>query len=418
MVKDDYVDRVQVAVIGAGPSGSLAASLLNNQGIDVRVLEKSRFPRFSIGESLLPQSMVYLEEAGLAGVLEKHAEQLAFQLKNGAAFSYQGKETTFDFTEKFSPGPGITFQVKRAAFDQLLAEEAMAQGVDVRFEHSIEDVQVSDDGALLSCVNEQGEHYQLHAEFVLDASGFARVLPRLFDLEMPSGFAPRQSFFTHVVDGIDCANFDRNKILISIHPECKDIWYWLIPFADGTSSLGVVGEVAFFAEKTGTAEDIFKDMVFAEPGLAKLLAQAQFSNPVNTLKGYSAKVKNLFGDRFALLGNAAEFLDPVFSSGVTIAFTSASLAAKTLGRHFAGEAVDWQRDFADKLQSGVDVFRTYVESWYQGTFQDVIFYPTPEPQVKRMICSILAGYAWDNSNPFVAESQRRLTTLGKICQLG
>ncbi|WKE63986.1 NAD(P)/FAD-dependent oxidoreductase [Gallaecimonas kandeliae] len=407
-------ERVQVLVIGAGPAGVLAATLLHRAGIGVRVLEKARFPRFSIGESLLPQSMAFLAEAGLL----KAVNQAGFQYKEGAAFGHQGRYVDFDFRDKFSPGPGTTFQVKRAQFDKLLADEALKQGVDIRFGQSIEEVDLSVSPARIWARGEDGEPYQLEADFVLDASGFGRVLPRLLDLEIPSGFEPRQGVFTHVVDNAS-EGFDRDKILISVHPEHKDVWYWLIPFSDGTSSLGVVASQAYFegrAEQDNEA--LLKALTFEEPGLAKVLAQASFEQPVNCLKGYSAKVSRLCGPGFALLGNAGEFLDPVFSSGVTIAFKSASLAAQTLVRQFKGETVDWQADFAAPLQAGVDVFRTYVEGWYEGSFQDVIFYPEPQPQVKQMVCSILAGYVWDKGNPFVAESRRRLRALAEICRPG
>lgn len=418
MRKDDSGDKVQVAIIGAGPSGTLAATLLHRQGIKVRVLEKGHFPRFSIGESLLPQSMVYLDEAGLGDAVASQAKELGFQFKNGAAFRHRGRYIDFDFTDKFSPGPGTTFQVKRAAFDKLLADQAQALGVDIRFGCAIETVAITDDGATLCGQDDKSQPYQLDADFVLDASGFARVLPKLFDLEAPSGLASRQSFFTHVKDNAHPSELDRNKILISVHPEHRDIWYWLIPFSDGTCSLGVVGEARYFEGRNLDNAAMLSALVAEEPGLQKVLARAEFLNPVNTLKGYSAKVKSLYGKGYALLGNAGEFLDPVFSSGVTIAFTSASLAANTLARQFRGEAVDWQRDFAEPLQGGVDVFRTYVEGWYDGLFQDVIFYPSPQVQIKRMVCSILAGYAWDKTNPYVKESSRRLGTLAEICRAG
>lgn len=417
MKTEVHRDRVQVAVIGAGPAGVLAATLLHRQGISVRVLEKNHFPRFSIGESLLPQSMVYLEEAGLIGGLQDKAQELGFQFKNGAGFRHQGRYVDFDFTDKVSPGPGTTFQVKRAAFDKLLADQAQEQGVDIRFGHGIDTVTTDEQQALLTGTDNEGNAYQVAADFVLDASGFARVLPRLFDLESPSGLAPRQSFFTHVRDHIAPADFDRNKILISVHPQHHDVWYWLIPFSDGTCSLGVVGEVAYFEERGLDNETMLRTLVAEESGLKALLSQAQYLNPVNSLKGYSAKVKQLWGQRYALLGNAGEFLDPVFSSGVTIAFTSASLAAKALVRQFKGDVVDWQADYAQPLQQGVDVFRTYVQGWYDGIFQDVIFYPNPQAQIKRMVCSILAGYAWDRSNPYVAESKRRLAALAEVCRL-
>jgi len=126
-------------------------------------------------------------------------------------------------------------------------------------------------------------------------------------------------------------------------------------------------------------------------------------------------VRSLWGPGYALLGNAGEFLDPVFSSGVTIAFKSAQLASDCLRRHYAGEAVDWEADFAEPLRGGVQTFRRFVESWYAGGFQKIIFHPDPQPDIRRMICSILAGYAWDKKNPYVAETQRRLQVLEQLC---
>ena len=158
-----------------------------------------------------------------------------------------------------------------------------------------------------------------------------------------------------------------------------------------------------------------KAMIAETPCLAQLLRDAVFDTPVNELKGYAANVTTMHGKGFALLGNAAEFLDPVFSSGVTIALRSASMAAKVLTRQLNGEIVDWESEFAVPLKRGVDTFRTYVTAWYDGRFQEVIFTENPQPKIKAMICSILAGYAWDESNPFVTESERRLNTLVELC---
>ena len=116
-----------------------------------------------------------------------------------------------------------------------------------------------------------------------------------------------------------------------------------------------------------------------------------------------------------MLGNAGEFLDPVFSSGVTIALKSASLAAEVLGRQLSGAKVDWESEYATPLKKGVNTFRTFVESWYGGGFQNVIFHENQQPEIRRMISSILAGYAWDESNPYVRESKRRLKALEEIC---
>jgi len=106
----------------------------------------------------------------------------------------------------------------------------------------------------------------------------------------------------------------------------------------------------------------------------------------------------------------------VFSSGVTIAMKSASLAADVLVRQFNNEAVDWQQDYAEPLQRGVDTFRVFVDAWYDGRFQDVIFHPQQQPEVKAMISSILAGYAWDENNPYVKNARPRLDTLVELCR--
>ena len=136
--------------------------------------------------------------------------------------------------------------------------------------------------------------------------------------------------------------------------------------------------------------------------------------PARLIGGYSAK--SLHRPGFALLGNAAEFLDPVFTSGVTIAMRSSSMAAAVLHRQLSGETVDWEREFAVPLKRGVDTFRTYVEGWYDCSFQDVIYYENAQPEIRRMISSILAGYAWDEKNPYVAESRRRLGVLAELCR--
>jgi len=404
-------EQVDVLIIGAGPAGSVAAGLLRKRGIDVLVIEKETFPRFSIGESLLPQSMAYIEEAGmLQAVVEA-----GFQYKNGAAFVRGDRYTDFDFRDKFSAGWGTTYQVQRARFDDVLIREAQKQGAEVRFSHQVSAVDVEGDQPSVTVRDPEGNVYRVQARFLLDASGFGRVLPRLLELESPSNFPVRSAIFTHVEDRIPPGTFDRNKIRISVHPEHVDVWYWTIPFSDGRCSQGVVAEKRFLDQYTGTETERLQALVSEEPALAALLANAKWDTPARQIAGYSANVKSLWGKGYALLGNAGEFLDPVFSSGVTIAFKSASLATACLARQFNGESVDWQADYGRPLKEGVDCFRTFVEAWYEGRFQKLIFHPHATPEIRRMISAILAGYAWDRTNPFVTESGRRLGILEQFC---
>ena len=404
-------ELIDILVVGAGPSGSLVSTLLKRAGMDVLVIEKQKFPRFSIGESLLPQSMVYLEEAGMLEVVK----EACYQHKNGAAFRKNEKYSEFNFEKKFSNGPGTTYQVKRADFDKRLADCASEQGVDIRYQHQVMQIEEQENGCDVDIIDDVGKPYKVRCKFLLDASGFGRVLPRLLDLEIPSDFPVRKSIFCHIQDNIEFENFDRNKILISVHPTNKEIWYWLIPFSDGTCSLGVVAKPEILDNVPGDSKAKLESFWAQEPGLKKLLSNAKITNEVQEIKGYSANVKTLYGKHFALLGNAGEFLDPVFSSGMTIAFKSASLAASVLIRKNSREEVCWKTEYSDPLMKGVDTFRVFVEAWYDGRLQDVIFYKNSEKGVREMICSILAGYAWDEENPYVAKPLRRLNALANIC---
>ncbi|WP_394126528.1 NAD(P)/FAD-dependent oxidoreductase [Vibrio hepatarius] len=407
-----YKENTQVLVVGAGPSGSTVSALLHAQNIQVTVIEKAQFPRFSIGESLLPACMEVVEQAGMLDAVNA----AGFQYKDGAAFRREGVYTQFNFTDKFTPGPGTTFQVQRGSFDKVLADSAAEQGVEIRYQHELLEMEFVGERSLLTVNDENGNPYQIEADYVLDASGFGRVLPRMLNLEEPSCLPPRKAIFTHIVDNIDAqdAQYDRNKILISVHPDNHDVWYWLIPFSNGICSFGIVGEPDFFDNYPDDKIEAIKQLAGEEPGLAALLANAEYPNPAGELGGYSANVKHLATPHYALLGNAGEFLDPVFSSGVTIAMKSAQYAAECVIRQLNGEKVDWQQEYAEPLMVGVNTFRTYVEGWYNGTLQDVIFYQKPNPRIKQMISSILAGYAWDTNNPYVKNSLQRLQTLAEV----
>jgi flavin-dependent dehydrogenase len=404
-------EQVDTLIIGAGPSGSVAAGMLRKQGRNVMIVERQTFPRFSIGESLLPQSMQYIEEAGmLQAVIEA-----GFQYKNGAAFVRGDMNEVIDFRDKFSAGWGTTYQVQRADFDNVLARCAEKAGADLRFRQEVTAIDVGGEKPVVTVKPDEGDTYRVEARHVLDASGFGRVLPKLLDLEFPSNFPVRAAVFTHVQDNIPVGTFDRNKIRVGVHPKHVDVWYWLIPFSNGRCSMGVVAEKAFLDQYQGTDTEVLQQLVAEDPPQAALLKNAVWDTPARRIAGYAANVKSLWGKGYALLGNAGEFLDPVFSSGVTIAVKSASLASDLIRREWAGETVDWEQDYAVPLKKGVDTFRVFVETWYTGGFQKVLFYPKKSAEVRRMIASVLAGYAWDAKNPFVSDPRRRMNTLEELC---
>lgn len=397
-------------VLGAGPAGAMAAALARRAGLSVRVLEKTRFPRFSIGESMLPQSLTLLQEAGMLEAVEKGG----FQYKDGAQIVRGERKVDFVFSHKTATGYPYAYEVTRADFDQILIDEAARFGAEVRYEEEIVAADFSGDEPLLTSRDAGGRETQHRARFVFDASGFGRILPRLLKLDEPADFPVRASLFMHVEDHIDDAQFDRNKIRVAVHPVHEDVWYWLIPLSQGRASIGVVAEDSFLQKYPGDLSARLNALVAEEPGMKRMLRNAKPIWPAaREIRGYATAVSSLHGKNFALLGNAGKFLDPVFSSGVTIALKSAALAVPLAQRQLQGGAVDWEREFAKPLMLGVDTFKGYVETWYEGALQTVMFSPNRPERVYRLLCSVLAGYAWDTENPFVGHSARRLRALAR-----
>lgn len=399
---------VDVLIIGAGPAGSTAAALLHRQGFRLLVVEKQVFPRFVIGESLLPHSMDLLRDAGLLDAIQS----CQFMRKRGAVFLRGTEVCNFDFSDQFTDGWKYTYQVPRADFDKALADAVAAMGVEILYGHGVTAVGFHENGARVTIERPDKTHRDVSARFVLDCSGYGRVLPRLLQLEEPTSFPTREARFTHITGDRRPVGNEEGKIWVCLHP--GGAWIWIIPFSNGKTSVGAVAEPEFFQRYPGDPETQLRAILMSDPNAAARLAQMRFAFPPRVISGYACAVKKLFGPQFALVGNATEFLDPVFSSGVTLALESANRAAQVLTRHLRGQPVDWQSEYADYVMRGINTFRAYVTAWYDATLPKIFFAAQRNPAIMKQICSVLAGYVWDRSNPYVAQAGRALPLLLKV----
>ena len=404
-------EKVDVLVIGAGPSGTVAASIINKAGFKVKIVEKLKFPRFVIGESLLPRCMEALTEAGFVEAVKA----ANFQEKFGAKFVKNGKVCDYLFADQFTPGWNWTWQVPREEFDKILADTVEKMGVPVCYETTVTDIKFNGSDSVTTVEDLEGNKSQIEARFIVDGSGYGRVIPRLYNLDKPSNLVPRKTLFAHVVDLKRSMDDEPNRITIIVHQ--KGIWVWVIPFSNGNTSVGFVGDPEFFKQQQGNNEEQLRALIATEPYLSDRLKDVEMIFEPRVLESWSASSSTFHDDGFVLTGNVTEFLDPVFSSGVTLATVSSQLAAHLVIRKLNGENIDWQKEYTEPMMQGVDTFRSYVMAWYEGTLDTIFFADNQVPKIKSMICSVLAGYVWDTDNPYVKDHKTALQKLARTIDL-
>jgi flavin-dependent dehydrogenase len=404
-------EKVDVLVIGAGPSGTVAASIVNKAGYRVKIVEKLRFPRFVIGESLLPRCMEALTEAGFVDALKAKG----FQEKNGAKFVKQGKICDYSFADQFTQGWKWTWQVPRAEFDKTLADECERMGIPVHYETTVTNIVFNGSDSVTTVEDIEGNKTQIEAKFIIDGSGYGRVIPKLFNLDRPSNLPGRKALFVHTRDVNRSMADEPNRITIVVHK--PGIWIWVIPFSNGITSLGFVGSPDFFEGFPGTDEEKLRAMIASEPYFSERFLDVEFVFETRTLQSWSSTTDKFYGDGFVLTGNVTEFLDPVFSSGVTLATVSSQTAANLVVKKLRGEEVDWEKEYMQPTMQGVNTFRSYVMAWYEGTLDTIFFADQQDPLVKSQICSVLAGYVWDLNNPYVKFHDNALHKLARMIDL-
>ena len=405
-------ESVDVLVIGAGPSGCVAAAYLHKNGVKVKVTERSKFPRFVIGESLIPRVMDHFEEAGLLDSLFK----MDFEKKFGARFIRGEEVCEFDFSEKFGEGWNWTWQVPRADFDNTLAQNLISKGIDLEFETEVLNVVFNGSNSVTTVKGKDGSTREIHAKFIIDSNGYGRVLSRILKLDAPSSIPENSSVFTHVKDTHRPEG--REGVLISFDILETKVWLWVIPFSNGNTSIGVVGPTSLINSIEGTNTDVLRHFINLSDFYRNRFRDVEFLFEPHKIENYSCSVKQLCGPGFTLTGNSSEFLDPVFSSGVCFATESGMLSAKLFLKELNGKKVNWDKEYTEYMRYGVNVFATYVKEWYTGNLQTLFFHRPENPDVKKKICAVLAGYVWNKENPFVKKHDRAVKNMAYMLEMG
>ena len=288
-------EKVDVLVIGAGPAGTVAASIVNKAGFNVKIVEKQLFPRFVIGESLLPRCMEALTEAGFVDAVKERG----FQEKYGAKFVKNGKVCDYFFADQFTPGWSWTWQVPRAEFDKILADEVQKMGVPVSYETTVTNIVFNGSDSVTTVEDINGDKSEIEAKFIIDGSGYGRVIPKLFSMDKPSNLPTRKALFSHFVDAKRSMDDEPNRITIIVHE--PGIWIWVIPFSNGITSLGFVGDPSFFKKYQGTSDEILREMISTQPHLSKRFKELKWPLKPKYWNPGQAPQKNFTGRDLYLL---------------------------------------------------------------------------------------------------------------------
>jgi flavin-dependent dehydrogenase len=379
------MNRFDVAVIGGGPAGSVAGSVLARHGRRVVILEKEKFPRFQVGESTIPAS---LETLHRIGVKEK-IDQAGFLIKHGGEIvsACGSARAKFLFKNGLNPRWKSAYQIDRMTFDDILLKHAQALGCDVREGTAVESVEFSPSGTVLRC-KDTGD--VLEAGYVIDCSGRTSFLANRLGLKQPFPHLKKFSVYSYF-QRAGHSNDPNDAFTRMIR--AKDSWFWVIPIAEGKLSIGVVMDLDTFRALKSSPEEVLTRCIEEQPEVRQWVENTTRYMPVYATADFSYAVKRLFGDRWVLAGDAAGFIDPVFSSGIYIAIYSGEKAGDAVNSALADQAgrTNAFRQYERAVQKR---FRSYLKlssAWYTKEFIEIFLHPREVLNVVAIVNSVLGG---------------------------
>ena len=380
-----------VIVIGGGPAGATAAALVAERGHAVTLFERERFPRYHVGESLIPETFWVLERLGILPTMresrfvEKHSVQFV---------SEQGKlSAPFYFADYKAHESSRTWQVTRREFDQLLLDNARAKGVDVHEGVRVLEVLFESGRAVgVRVADEAGAERMVRARVVVDAAGQSTVIQDRLGLRQWDPDLKKAAIWTYWKGATRETGRDAGATLV-LQLEGKKGWFWYIPLDGDVTSVGVVADHEYLFQGRGSKDPavVYAEEVARCPGLVPRLAAAERTEPFRVAKEYSYRSRQVAGDGWVLVGDALGFLDPLYSSGILLALKSGALAADAIHAGLAADDTSaatlgaWGPGYL----AGMDRMRKLVRAFYDGlNFGGVV---RQHEEAKPLITDILIG---------------------------
>lgn len=376
-----------VLVVGGGPAGATAATFLARGGLSVALVEREPFPRFHIGESLLPANLPVLERVGVLDRVVAHG----FLRKFGASFHDQesGLEYTFYFREG-KPWPPYSFEVQRTEFDQILLEHAARQPRVTLFQPATVTLVQFDSDGVMARLAHAGGCVEIRTRFLVDASGRDAFLASRSGRRRPVPGLGKVAIFAHFKGARRWAGREEGNIRIYIF---EDGWFWWIPFAGDVTSVGCVLHARTARGREGSLPELFDTMIERCHRAREGLRAAERITPVHTAANFSYTVEPVIGDRFLCVGDAAAFVDPIFSTGVFVAMQSAEVAAAAILEAFRLNRFEAARfaGFERTVRKGLGPYFRFIRLYYDPSFLEVFLSPKEVAGMLDAVTGVLAG---------------------------
>ncbi|MGZ5083607.1 MAG: NAD(P)/FAD-dependent oxidoreductase [Usitatibacter sp.] len=386
----DAVKECDVVVIGGGPAGSTAATLLAERGHRVVLLEKESHPRFHIGESLLPANMPLFEKLGV----DREVEAIGMQ-KWGATFvsPWHDRTAGFEFADSTDPTMPMAYQVRRSEFDQILFRRAAGCVAEARENCRVRDVDLGGRGRTpnVTAADADGGVHEWRCKFIVDATGRDTFIGSRLKMKRRNPAHNSSAMYGHFRGAKRDAGREEGNIVIFWFDHG---WFWFIPLKDGITSVGAVVWPYYMKARDKPLREYFLETIAMSPALQERLAHAELAGEPEATGNYSYHMDACQGENYVLVGDAYTFIDPVFSSGVMLAMNSAFAAVEVVDARLRADARAEARArsrFEHVMRVGPKQFSWFIYRVTNPTLRELFMAPSEKLSMKKALLSVLAG---------------------------